>query len=68
MELDVLYWASWADSIEYIGLTPHMGKQCGTIPIYSNNLASFNSCFSSISIFFFLLGICFLSFYFMTGP
>jgi hypothetical protein len=34
--LDVLHWASWADYIGYIGLTPHMGTQCGTIPIYSN--------------------------------
>jgi hypothetical protein len=33
---DVLHWASWADYIEYIGLTPHVGRQCGTIPIYSN--------------------------------
>jgi hypothetical protein len=29
-------WASWADYIGYIGLTPHVGTQCGTIPIYSN--------------------------------
>jgi hypothetical protein len=36
--LNVLYWASWADYIGYIGLTPHMGTQCGTIPIYSNSL------------------------------
>jgi len=36
--LDVLHWASWADYIEYIGLTHHVGTQCGTIPIYSNNI------------------------------
>jgi hypothetical protein len=34
--LDVLHWVSWADYIGYIGLTPHVGTQCGTIPIYSN--------------------------------
>ena len=32
----VLHWASWADYIGYTGLTPHVGTQCGTIPIYSN--------------------------------
>jgi len=32
----VLHWASWADYIGYIGLTPHVGRQCGIIPIYSN--------------------------------
>jgi hypothetical protein len=32
-----LHWASWADYIGYIGLTPHVGTQCGTIPIYSNS-------------------------------
>jgi hypothetical protein len=35
--LDVLHWVSWADYIGYIGLTPHVGTKCGTIPIYSNN-------------------------------
>jgi hypothetical protein len=34
--LDILHWALWADYIGYIGLTPHVGTQCGTIPIYSN--------------------------------
>ena len=34
--VDVLHWASWADYIEYIGLTPHVVRQCGTIPSYSN--------------------------------
>ena len=34
----VLHWASWADYIEYIGLTPHIVRQCGTIPSYSNKL------------------------------
>ena len=34
--VDVLHWASWADYIVYIGLTPHVDRQCGTIPIYSN--------------------------------
>jgi hypothetical protein len=34
--IDILHWASWADYIGYIGLTPHVGKQCGIIPIYSN--------------------------------
>ena len=33
----VLHWASWADYIGYIGLTPHVGRQCSTIPVYSNN-------------------------------
>jgi hypothetical protein len=28
--LDVLHWASWADYIGYIGLTPHVGTQCGS--------------------------------------
>ena len=28
--LDILHRASWADYIEYIGLTPLMGTQCGT--------------------------------------
>ena len=31
-----MHWASWADYIEYIGLTPHVVRQCGTIPSYSN--------------------------------
>jgi len=34
--LDVLHWASWVDYIGYTGLTPHVGTQWGTIPIYSN--------------------------------
>jgi hypothetical protein len=34
--VNVLHWASWVDYIEYIRLTPHVGSQCGTIPIYSN--------------------------------
>jgi hypothetical protein len=34
--LDVLHWTSLADYIGYIGLTPHVRRQCGTIPIYSN--------------------------------
>ena len=33
---DILHWASWADYIGYIGLTPYVDTQCGTIPIYSN--------------------------------
>jgi hypothetical protein len=33
---DILHWASWADYIGYIGLTPHVDTQCGTIHIYSN--------------------------------
>jgi hypothetical protein len=37
---DVLHWASWADYIRYIGLTPRVGTQCDTIPIYSNTEAS----------------------------
>jgi len=35
---DILHWASWADYIGYIGLTPYVGTQYGTIPIYSNML------------------------------
>ena len=35
--VDVLHWASWADYIEYIGLTPHVVRQCGIIPSYSNS-------------------------------
>ena len=34
---DILHWASWADYIGYIGLTPYVDTQCGTIPIYSNS-------------------------------
>ena len=34
---DILHWVSWADYIGYIGLTLHVGTQCGIIPIYSNN-------------------------------
>jgi hypothetical protein len=34
--LNILHWASRPDYIEYIGLTPHVGTPCGTIPIYSN--------------------------------
>lgn len=31
--VEYLSWASW----EYMGrLTPRVGRQCGTIPIYSN--------------------------------
>ena len=33
---DILHWASWADYIGYIGLTPYVDTQCGTISIYSN--------------------------------
>jgi len=33
---DILHWASWADYIGYIALTPYVGTQYGTIPIYSN--------------------------------
>ena len=31
-----MYWVLWADYIEYIGLTPHVVRQCDTIPSYSN--------------------------------
>ena len=40
--LVVLHWASWTDYIGYIGLTPHVGRQCGTIPIYSNRKFSYS--------------------------
>ena len=30
--INILHWASWADYIEYMGLTSHMIRQCGTIP------------------------------------
>jgi len=33
---DILHWASLANYIGYIGLTPYVGTQYGTIPIYSN--------------------------------
>jgi len=32
----ILHWASWADYIGYIALTPYVGTQYGTIPMYSN--------------------------------
>jgi len=35
---DILHSASWVDYIEYIELTPYVGTQYGTIPIYSNTL------------------------------
>jgi len=37
--LDILYWASWTDYIRYIGLTPYVDTQCGTISIFSNTTA-----------------------------
>lgn len=37
--LVVLHWVLWVDYIGYIGLTPLMGRQCGTISIYSKNMS-----------------------------
>jgi len=37
---DILHRASWADYIGYIRLTPYVGTQYGTIPIYSNTSIS----------------------------